>query len=69
MTPKQWAILDFITECQTKGYSPSYREIADKFDMASVSGVQYQLQQIEAAGQIKLTKGAARRIEVLRYAR
>lgn len=68
MNEKQWAILDFIADCQTKGFSPSYKEIGDKFGYKSVSGVQYQLKEIEAAGQIKLTKGAARRIE-LRYAR
>lgn len=62
MTKIQWAYYDFIYDFMSKnGYSPSYKEIAERFGVYK-STVQRMLYKLNAAGHVKLTPGANRHI-------
>jgi repressor LexA len=65
LTERQQAILDFIAATIRKeGNAPSYREIADHFDI-TVGGLQKQLQALEDKGVLRRSDvGAARSIKV-----
>lgn len=64
LSDTQQAILGFIEGCQRDGFTPSMREIADAIDFRSVSGVHYQLHELDAKGYIELRKGKHRRVIV-----
>jgi len=67
LTKKQKEILDVIVAFQEdKGYSPTYREIADMTQVSSIGGIAAHIQKIEARGYIRTIKGNRRMIEVLR---
>lgn len=60
------SILDMIVaHIAEHGYAPSSREIADHENMASLSGVKYQLDVLEARGYISRRSDVARAITVL----
>lgn len=66
MTKRQRQILDFVTNYQRRmGYSPSYREIADSFELSSSATIHEHINALEDKG--FLTKGAneARSIELV----
>ncbi len=51
LTKKQRAILDFITKfIKSKGYSPTYREIAKKFRFSSVATVYDHIRNLQGKG-------------------
>jgi len=66
LTPKQKAVLDFITEFTTqKGYSPSQHEIARHFRFKSLGTVQNYLVRLERQGALKKTLNARRSLEAV----
>lgn len=68
VTPRQWAILRFLAEYRREHSGmPTYAEIAAAAGMAARSGVQYQLDQLEAKGLLERGRGryAAIRLNVL----
>lgn len=63
---RQKAVWQFIAKWNhDKGYPPTYREIAEGLNMASVSTVVYHLTALEKKGYIRRTDNAARSIELL----
>jgi SOS-response transcriptional repressor LexA len=63
----QQKILDFIAcHIKEKGYSPSYREIADKVRLKSTSTVCEHIGSLEQKGLIKRLSRAARAIQVVK---
>lgn len=66
LTPKQKAILDFITEFRiTRGYAPSQHEIAAHFGFKSLGTVQNYLVRLERQGSLKKTWNARRGMQVV----
>lgn len=64
---KQLEILSYIRRSQeTNGYSPSIREIGERFILASPSTVKHHLDALEDKGYIKRLPGAARAIKILK---
>lgn len=65
LTLKQQAILQFINRTiHEKGYAPSYREIMDHFQLASLGSVFQYLQTLEKKGVIRKNKLKHRGIEL-----
>lgn len=67
VTPRQWAILRFLAEYRRQHNGmPTYAEIAAAAGMTARSGVQYQLDQLEAKGLLERGRGryAAIRLNV-----
>jgi repressor LexA len=65
-TKRQSEIVRFITAYTRRwGYSPSYREIMDKFNFASTQGVNCHLVALERKGLILRAKGLGRTIRVV----
>ena len=65
LTPRQWAILDFLRrwEAQPGGYKPpSIREIQAGTEMSSTSVVRYVLRQLEGQGRVTLKERTARTV-------
>ncbi len=63
---RQKAVWLYIVKfCHNKGYAPTYREIAEGLEMASVSTVVYHLKALEKKGYIRLAANLARGIELL----
>lgn len=57
LTKKQRNILDFITHViKSKGYSPTYREIAKKFHFSSVSTVYDHIRNLQKKGYLRYPK-------------
>ena len=66
LTKKQKAILDYIAEFQADyGYSPSYREIADHFKLASTATVFQHVKNLESRGYVRIAENEARSIELV----
>lgn len=67
LTKKQSQILAFVREyLNTHGYAPSYREIADHFDLSSPATVHQHVQSLIEKGYIKTgDDGEARSLEVV----
>jgi repressor LexA len=66
MTPKQKKMYDAIcTFMADKGYSPSYRELADMLDIRSTSQIHNALGRMEKQGLITRTRGQSRSIELV----
>ena len=60
------AVLKFIQEYgETFGKSPTHREIADKFELTSMSHVVYTLRRLERMGKITQAHGEHRSIRVV----
>ncbi len=65
LTPRQQAILSFIERCvRTSGSSPSVREIARHFRIASPKGVTDHLAALERKGYLHREPGCARNIRL-----
>ncbi len=68
LTKKQRQILDFIEHfLESRRYSPSFREIADRFGYASLATVHEHLGALQARGYIKKSYNESRSIEVVRH--
>ena len=65
LTKKQRQVLDYLVEYfQDHGYMPTYREIADAFDLSSPSSIHQYMKAIEEKGYITSTHNEARSIEL-----
>lgn len=54
LTPKQRAILDFITSfSETNDYSPSYREIAEHFNLSSTATIAEHIETLKQKGYLR----------------
>ncbi len=59
LTDRQQEILDFIVaDIQTKGYPPTLREVANRFDIVSTQGVRRHIDALEKKGYINRESGA-----------
>lgn len=65
LTKRQREILDFIEEfLRRRGYSPSFEEIADRFDYRSLATVHEHLTNLQAKGYIRKNYNESRSIEL-----
>jgi repressor LexA len=65
LTPRQKAVLDFITEfIQKHDYAPSYREIAEHFQFASVATVAEYIDILKDKGYLDREDNAARSLQL-----
>ncbi len=61
ITPKQKEVLDFIVDfIHERGYSPSYREIAQGLNLASPSTIHLHIQALRERGFLRATSGEGR---------
>ena len=68
LTKKQREIFDFIVNfMEEHGFAPSYREIAEYFDLASVSTVHDHVRSLASKGYLKTSGGEARAIEIMEF--
>ena len=66
MTKRQRQILDFVTNYQRRmGYSPSYREIADSFELSSSATIHEHINALEDKGFLTKSANEARSIELV----
>lgn len=66
MTKRQFEVLKFIDDfLYTKGYSPSFQEIADGVGLKSKSNVHRIIQALLKDNKIRMKPARARNIEVL----
>ncbi len=66
LTSKERMVLDFIeSELTTKGISPSYQEICDKFGFASFNSVQNYLKQLSSKGYVQIPQNQKRAIHLI----
>ncbi len=66
LTHKQRAIYDFVVDCvHRQGIPPSLTEIAEAFELASLSGVADHLRALERKGYIRRRRGVSRGIELV----
>jgi repressor LexA len=66
LSATQESIMRAIAQFQGEnGFMPTMREIAELVGMSSVSGVSYQLQQLQASGYLEVNPNLARAIEIL----
>jgi repressor LexA len=64
LTHKQKEVLDFIIQfINERGYSPSYREVADGMNLASPSTVHVHVQALRERGFLRSGGGASRELE------
>jgi repressor LexA len=65
VTRRQKEVLDFITSfVQDRGYSPSYEELAEGLDLASVATVHKHVSALEAKSYLKRSANMSRSLEV-----
>ncbi len=68
LTKKQLAVLNYIQDfTEEKGCSPSYREIMEGLELASVSSVAEHVDNLVAKGVIKKVPNTARSLQILDY--
>ena len=66
LTKRQRQILDFVTNYQRRmGYSPSYREIADSFELSSSATIHEHINALEDKGFLTKAANEARSIELV----
>ncbi|MFN8944131.1 MAG: transcriptional repressor LexA [Pseudobdellovibrionaceae bacterium] len=66
LTPKEQNVLSFIIEYQVRhGYSPTYQEICDHFELASFNSVQNYLKQLQSKSYLQTTSNGKRSIHVI----
>lgn len=58
-------VLDFIVECQGRGFTPTYREIADHFKWSGPAATQHTLDRLKRKGFVTWKPTRARSIVVL----
>lgn len=76
LTARQRELLDFLTDCQTRCYSPTFDEMAAHLGLASKSGIHRLITSLEKRkfirrekyGWGKWARAGARSIEVIRSA-
>jgi len=67
LTKRQREILDYVTDFQRRlGYSPSYREIADNFQLSSTATIHEHIKTLEDKGFLRTGHNEARSIELVR---
>ena len=67
LTPRMKDTLDFIVDYQVeRGYSPTFREIADGIGVSSTGRIQVLVNALQDRGYITTRAGARRSIDVLR---
>jgi len=67
LTAKQSELIRFIrSSTASKGYGPSYREMAQALDLRSTSGVHRLVSGLEDRGFIARLPGRARSIQIIR---
>ena len=67
LTPRMKDTLDYIVEFQVeKGYSPTFREIADGIGVSSTSRIQALINALQDRGYVTTRAGGRRSIDVLR---
>ena len=67
LTQRQKDVLDFVIHFQSnKGFSPTYKEIADGLGVRSVGGVAAHISKLVDRGYVKTLPGNRRMIEVLK---
>lgn len=65
LTPRQKEILDFIAEfIQNRDYAPSYREIAEKFQLGSVATVAVHIDNLKEKGYLTKDFNEARSLQL-----
>jgi repressor LexA len=65
LTRRQKDLLDFLaTFIETKGYSPSYEEIASGMDLTSLATVHKHIQSLESKGYLKRGFNQSRSLEI-----
>lgn len=70
LTPRQKELLDFVSEfIDTRGYSPSYEEIAVGLDLASLATVHKHISALERKRYIRRSHNQSRSVEILPDAR
>lgn len=67
LTKKQRMVLDFIIRCGEKQDHPTYRNIADHFDI-TVKGAYDHVDALRKKGYVELRRGESRNIRVLKDA-
>jgi len=66
LTKRQKEILDYIHEFTgDNGYSPSYREIAQKFGLSSTATIHEHIQSLKGKGYLDAETGSPRSLEVV----
>jgi repressor LexA len=66
LTGRQEAVLEFVKEYQAeRGYSPTLREIADHFGIASQTAVRDHLRALEEKGMLRRSAGSPRALAVV----
>lgn len=66
LTKRQKEILDFIQEFSGEyGYAPSYREIAQHFNLSSTATIHEHVQSLKAKGYLDAEDGTPRSLEVV----
>jgi len=67
LTPRMKDTLDFIVDYQVeRGYSPTFREIADGIGVSSTGRIQVLVNALQDRGYITTRAGGRRSIDVLR---
>jgi repressor LexA len=67
LTPRQKEVIDFLLEfTESKGYSPSYEEIAEALSLASLATVHKHVSALETKGYLKRSYNQSRSLEVSR---
>jgi repressor LexA len=66
LTLKEKSVLDFLeTEILKSGITPSYQEIQNHFQFASINSVQNYLKQLESKGYIRKSQNQKRSLQIL----
>ena len=66
LTPRQKELLDFLSDfIETKGYSPSYEEIASGLSLASLATVHKHISALERKHYIRRSHNQSRSVEVV----
>lgn len=66
LTKRQKEVLDYITQyIEVQGYAPSYREIAEAFNLGSVATVADHVETLVAKGLLKKNDNSARSLQVV----
>lgn len=66
LTKRQKEILDYINAFVSEyGYSPSYREIGEHFDLSSTATVAEHIKNLQEGGYLKIDANEARSIEII----
>jgi len=66
LTKRQKEVLDYITQyIEVQGYAPSYREIAEAFNLGSVATVADHVETLVAKGLLKKNDNSARSLQIV----